>query len=259
MKIPYVIGAVAAAFWLSPVLVSHAQTGTPEFDPLGEFNDLPKQIRVQVEFIDVSHEQLTELMFGEKAPANDVELRKQVAQLVKDGKASILETLLCTARSGQKATTESIEEFIYPTEYEPASLPENVHVNKEGDAEAVKTVRRDLATGPTPTAFDTRNLGSTLEIEPTLSEDETIIDLRFVPEIVYHVGNEIWAEWKGEHGNSPVQMPTMYALRVNTSVTLANGKSMLVAALSPKDAQGHTDFKRKLMVFVKADVLTTGR
>lgn len=259
MKTPLFLGVLAASFWLSPVLISHAQTGTPEFDPLGEFDNLPKQIRVQVEFIEVSHEQLTELMFGEKPAANDVELRMQVVALVKHGKATILETMLCTARSGQKATSESIEEFIYPTEYEPATLPENVHVNKKEDAEAVKTVRRDLATGPTPTAFDTRNLGSTLEIEPTLSEDGNIIDLSFVPEIVYHVGNEIWAEWKGKHGNSPIQMPTFYALRINTAVTLADGTPMLVAALSPKDADGHPDFTRKLMVFVRADVLTVGR
>ncbi len=259
MKTPFFFGLLAASFWLSPALVSHAQTGTSEFDPLGEFNDLPKQIRVQVEFIEVSHEKLTELMFGETPAANDVELRKQVAALVQGGKASILETMLCTARSGQKATTESIEEFIYPTEYEPATLPENAQVNKKDDANAAKSVRRDPATGPTPTAFDTRNLGSTLEIEPTLNEDGSIIDLRFVPEIVYHVGNEIWAEWKGKHGNSPVQMPKFYVLRINTSVTLADGKPMLVAALSPKDGNGHPDFTRKLMVFVRADVLTVGR
>jgi hypothetical protein len=34
-------------------------------------------------------------------------------------------------------------------------------------AEKVKQNIRDLATGPMPTAFDTRNVGSTLEIEPT--------------------------------------------------------------------------------------------
>lgn len=259
MKKPLLLGIVAACCWLTLTITPQAQTGTPEYDPLGEYDELPKQIRVQVEFILVSHEQLTELMFGEKVAANDVELRKRAGQLVKEGKAAILETMLCTGRSGQKATSESIEEFIYPTEYEPATLPENVHLKKGDDAEVAKTVRRDLATGPTPTAFETRNLGSTLEIEPTLSVDGKIIDLRLVPEIVYHVGNRTWAEWKGKHGNSPVQMPTFYALRFNTAVTLADGQSVLVAALSPKNQDGFPDFTRKLMVFVKADVITIGR
>ena len=258
MKKTFPYGVLATCCWFALASVPHAQIGTPDYDPLGEFDHLPKQIRVQVEFIEVSHEQLAELLFAPKVPANGTELRKQLAQLVKDGKAAIVQTMLCIARSGQKATTESIEEYIYPTEYEPAELPAEPSKDKDKD-DNTKATRLDPAVGPTPTAFETRNLGSTLEIEPTLSENGRIIDLRFVPEIVYHVGNTVWAEWKGEHGNSPVQMPTFYTLRVNTSVTLADGQSMLVAALSPKNKDGVPDFTRKLMVFVKADVITTGR
>ena len=213
-----------------------------------------KQIRVQVEFIDVSHEQLTELMFGTKPASNDTELRQQVAQLVKDGKARIMETLLCTGPTGQKSTTESVEEFIYPTEYEPGNFARDHEVKEPSKTEPAATGKLE-AIGPTPMAFDTRNLGSTMEIEPTVSEDGRRIDLRFVPEIVCHVGNTTWADWKDEHGSSPVQMPTMYTLRMNTSVTLANGKPLLAGALTPKNEQGLPDFTRKLMVFVKADVL----
>ena len=259
MKKRWIVWLGVFGVWMGLAVLPHAQTGTPEYDPLGEFDDLPKQIRVQVEFVELSHEQLTEMMLGAENPADDVALRKQVAQLVKDGKATVLETMVCLARSGQKATTESIEEFIYPTEYEPAELPGEIVFKDKEDAEAQKKIRRDFATGPTPTAFETRNLGATLEIEPTLSSDGKIIDLRFVPEIVYHVGNKVWAEWKGEYGNAPVQMPTMYCLRLNTAVTLVDGRPMLVAALSPKGAGGFPDFTRKLMVFVRADVVSLGR
>jgi len=257
MKKSFPHGILATCFWLALATVAHAEEAPTGINPPDPAKDPARQIRVQVEFIDVSHEQLTELLFGPKVPANDGELRQQVAQLVKDGKASIVETMLCTARSGEKASTESIEEFIYPTEYEPAQMPEDVKVKEE--TEKAKVGPRDFATGPTPTAFETRNLGSTLEIEPTLSEDNKIIDLRFVPEIVYHVGNTIWAEWKDQYGSAPVQMPAMYTVRVKTRATLADGKTMLVAALSPKNKDGVPDFTRKLMVFVKADVITTGR
>lgn len=217
------------------------------------------QVRIQVEFIDVPHEQLTGLMFGEKPAANDGELRKQVELLVKDGKATIAETMICVTRSGQKAITESIEEFIYPTEYEPAEISIESSSKEKDAKEPAKEVVRDNATGPTPTAFETRNLGSTMEIEPTLSDDGKSVDLRIVPEMVHHVGNQIWAEWKGEHGNSPIQMPTFYTVRLNTAVTLATGQYMLLAALSPKNKDGFPDPTRKLMVFVKADVATPGR
>ena len=259
MKKPFLHGILVACFWLSLSSVPRAETGAPEFDPLGEFNDLPKQIRVQVEFIDVSHEQLTELMFGPKASANDNDLRKQVAQLVKDGHANLVETMLAIAKSGQKATTESIEELIYPTEYEPASMPDQVQFKTKEEADKAKVNPHDLAIGPCPSAWETRNVGSTLEIEPTMSDDLKTIELRFVPEIVYHVGNTVWAEWKDQYGNKPVQMPTFYTVRVNTSVVLDVGQYLMVAALSPKNKDGVTDFTRKLMIFVKADILTVGR
>lgn len=245
-SLSFVIGAFCFCL---PLSVAHAEEKKEApLDPTAA------QIRVQVEFIDLSHEQLTELMFGTKPAANDVELRKQLAQLVKDGKAKVMETLLCTGRSGQKSTSESIEEFIYPTEYEPASFADEGKKQEPGKTETADAGKRE-ALGPTPTAFETRNLGSTVEIEPTVSDDGKTIDLRLIPEIVYHVENEIWAEWKDEHGSAHVQMPVMYTLRLNTVVKLTNGKPLLVGALTPKNDKGAPDRDRKLMVFVKADVL----
>ncbi len=192
MKKPLLHKVAAAALFLGLVTAAQAQTGNPENDPFtpegqaktetdrvkmekdAQSRELT-QIRVQVEFIDVSHEQFTELMFGAKPPANDGELRQQVAQLIKDGKATITETLLSTSRSGQKATSESVEEFIYPTEYEPATLPDNNSTKSEDGTIKPQGSRPDFAVGPMPTAFSTRNLGSTLEIEPFLSENNKTI------------------------------------------------------------------------------------
>ncbi|MCX6873591.1 MAG: hypothetical protein NTW21_07260 [Verrucomicrobia bacterium] len=230
-----------------------AQESTPEFDPTGEHNDLPKLIRVQVEFIDVSHEQLTDLMFGEHPSANDGQLRKKVGELVAKGQASIIETMLSVGKSGMKATTASNEEFIYATEYEPPQLPGTFNGSE------ARTTPRDAATGPTPSAWETRNLGSTLEIEPALSDDQRIIDLRFVPELVYHVGDQVWAEWKDEHGRADIKMPLFYVIRLNTAITTVAGEYLLAAAVSPKDKDGFPDFSRKVMIFVKCDVLTVGR
>jgi hypothetical protein len=48
-------------------------------------------------------------------------------------------------------------------------------------------------------------------------------------------------------------------VRINTGVVLGVGQYLLVAAVSPKNKDGTTDFSRKLMIFVKADILTVGR
>lgn len=214
----------------------------------------PLLIRVQVEFIDLAHARLTELLFGERQSTDDTALRKQVGELIAKNEATIVETMLCVAKSGQKATTESIKEVIYATEYEPAHTSETVQVKGAGDKTVI--ANEALAAGPTPSAWDTRNTGSTLEVEPTIDADRKTVDLRLVPEIVYHLGEHTWTEWRNERGTADIKMPMFYTVRINAAVTTVAGQPLLVAALSPKGPDGRPDPARKLMVFVKCDVLT---
>ncbi|MEI6175817.1 MAG: hypothetical protein WCS43_02900 [Verrucomicrobiota bacterium] len=148
MKTPLLKGVLVVSALFALTTIPRAQQNTQEFDPLGENVGLPKLVRVQVEWIDVSHEQFTELMFGPHSSANDGELRKRIVQIVKDGKANIVETMLCTGRSGQKSTTESIEEFIYPTEYDPATMPEKVESKDKEETGKSKVNPRDYASAP---------------------------------------------------------------------------------------------------------------
>ena len=250
-----------------PILFATVWTATlsltaqePSFDPLGNEaeSNLPRQILTQVEFIEMSLEQMTSLLADPAATKTDTVLRSKVAELIKAEKAKIIETQMVIARSGEKATSESIREYIYPTEYEPSESPTTVKI-ENGSGPGPAHLKKDLATPPTPTAFETRNLGSMLEIEPTLGENNLYIDLRFSPEIVYHVKNNKWATWKDKHGEADIMMPTFYTLRVTTALTLANKKPALVAALSPKDDQGVTDFSRKILIFAKCCVIFVGR
>ena len=217
---------------------------------------LPKMIRVQVEFIEMDHETLTALM-ADEAIANDTQLRARLTELVKKKEATIMETQILQSPDGQKASSESIEEYIYPTEYEPAEIPNEINIEGEGGAQKVNT--REFATGPTPTAFETRNLGTTLEIEPNLEKDGRTVHLAFAPEIVHHVRNEVWSEWEGVHGRSDITMPVMFSVRVSTGVYVADGDYRLVAATSPKGQDGWPDFNRKVMLFVKCDVREAGK
>ena len=216
----------------------------------------PKMVRLQVEYIDLSHETLTTLMSDEKI-RNDNALRARLGELVKAKEAKIVETQILVAPDGQKATSESIEEYIYPTEYEPAELPSEITVSKDGKAETLSA--RDFAVGPTPTAFETRNLGATLEFEANIAADGRTIDLRFAPEIVQHVRNEVWSEWTGKHGKSDITMPVMYSIRTSTGVVVADGEYRMVSTVSPKGEDGYPDFDRKVMLFVKCDVIIPGR
>ncbi len=123
--------------------------------------DRPKQIRVSIQFIEVPHATLTEMLAGDEK--NGQVLHDKAIALSKDGQAKLMETCMVVCRSGQKATLESIREEIYPTEYQPPSLPGTF---------SSPPVQPNL--GPpmnplfrSPTAFDTRNTGVTLEVAAT--------------------------------------------------------------------------------------------
>ena len=204
-----------------------------------------------------------------------------------------------TAKSGQKATIEIIREFIYPTEYEPPELPTSTGGSIGGGL--IPGIGGGGGGGSfpvtpaTPTAFDTRNTGVTLEIEPTIGENDFVIDLRFVPEIVefdgfINYGSPIQAPSTDALGNpvvsiiteNRIEMPVFSARRVSTSLTIYDGYTVAVGGLIREDVQNVEDkvpilgdipiigrlfqskaenrIKSNLIVFVTAQIIdATGR
>ncbi len=167
--------------------------------------------------------------------------------LVEEDLAEVVETLLCTGRSNQVIQARTGLELVYPTEY--ARPGEPTSAADEESAEATRTGR------PHPMDFDMRELGSTMRLEPVVDPTGQVVDLRIECESVHHVKNETWAEWKDSLGDASVRMPALYSVNVETSVTLLAGKPLMIAAISPKAEDGQPDTNRKLMIFVRCDVL----
>lgn len=140
-------------------------------------------------------------------------------------------------RSGERARLYSGNEMMYPTEYEPPELPNNVGNRVGGSAFPV--------TPSTPTAFETRELGFVFEIEPTISEDRNYIELRLNPTYSQFDGfidygspiNSITTDpLTGFPITTPITrnsilQPVFSTIRLNTSVTLADGATMVVGGL----------------------------
>ncbi len=203
-----------------------------------------------------------------------------------------------TARSGQKATIEVIREFIYPTEYEPPQIPTTVGSSGGGFNGGGGTgggSGQAPVTPATPTAFQTRNTGVTLEIEPTIGDNDFMIDLRFIPEIVefegfVNYGSPIQAPSTDALGNpvvtvlteNRIEMPVFSTRRVNTQLTIYDGYTVAVGGLMREDVQNVEDkvpilgdipfvgrlfqtksenrIKSNLIVFVTAQIIdATGR
>ena len=210
-----------------------------------------KIIHIQVEYIELSQMDMTELTYGPKKSANDAGLRDKIQKMLDEGKASMLETQMIVSRSGEKVTSESVQEYIFATEYEPAEIT-NTSLKKE-EAEGPR------ALAPEPTAFETRNVGVTMELEPTLGEDGKTIDIRLAPEIVWHVENVNWTTWKDKNSDAGVKMPVFYSMRINTGITALDGLYHHACTMTPRDEKGNPDPSRKVMVMVKAEVHKAGR
>lgn len=240
MKLLNPVLSLSAIFLLAPPL--HSQEF---YDPAGDSvtSSSPRVIRIYVEYYQVTTLELAEIMTEAKTGSDDSKLRAELLAKAKEGKATLLESHTVVSRSGERATTESITEYIYPTEYE---------ISKPSD-DKQKQVQSAIVV---PTAFETRNLGATFEVEPILGEDGKNIDITFKPEVVYHVGESLWGQ--GPNSDVPFKMPTFYTLRVNTSVSISAGRFHFVSAHTPKDDKGVSDTTKKVIVLIKADVLEAG-
>lgn len=199
------------------------------------------------------------------------------------------------AKSSQKATIEIIREFIYATEYEPPELPNSVGQTNGGGGLTGGGGGSFPVTPATPSAWDTRNCGVTLEIEPNITENNYVIDLRFVPEIVefegfINYGSPIQSPSTDIFGNpvtvviteNRIEMPVFSTRRVNSSLSIYDGYTVAVGGLIREDVQNVEDsvpifgdipligrlfqskaenhIKSNLIVFVTAQIIdATGR
>ena len=142
-----------------------------------------------------------------------------------------------TTKSGRKAIVRVAREFPYPTEFSPPEPPPPTSsTSGTSVAPPVGTfVSQGVVTPSTPTAFETRNLGVTLEVEPIIGPDGYTIDLNLSPEVV---------EFDGfiNYG-SPIIGPILQPAAGSWSYRLNGPYSKRNQSAHFFDAQGHHERK----------------
>lgn len=168
------------------------------------------------------------------------------------------------ARSGQTSKIEVIQELIYPTEYEPPELPNTVGGDQFVDATG-QVVGQDTPLTPItpamPTAFEPRNVGTTLEVNPVVSADRRFIELAIKPEIVtfdgfvnygtpINSGSSSSFDFGGISSSSSsfgqvtenrILQPIFSVIRTDTSVTIADGATMVIGGMVEEKVQDVED------------------
>lgn len=197
-----------------------------------------------------------------------------------------------TTRSGQRAKVEVIREFIYPTEFEPPEIPQDFGGNNGGFSlfGGGAPTNTFPVTPTTPTTFETKNTGVTLEVEPVVGPDGQTVDLSLSPEVVefegfVNYGSPIQTTSADALGNpvtlvlteNRIEQPVFSSRKLSTNVTIYDGMTIGVGGLIREDVQTVEDkvpifgdlpylgrlfrtkadqfFKKNLMMFVTVNLI----
>lgn len=228
-------------------------------------------------------------VFGIAGVFTDPQFQVMIRALSQKKGVDLLSAPSVMARSGQRAKIEVIREFIYPTEYDPPEIPNqfgSIGTTAPGGASSGAFP----VTPATPTAFETRNTGVTLEVDPVLGADEFTIDLNLAPEVVefdgfINYGSPIQTTSVNALGlavpvvvtENRIEMPIFNTRKVTTQVTIWDGQTVALGGLIREDIQDIEDkipflgdlpaigrlfrssvelhLKRNLTIFVKAQLM----
>lgn len=207
-----------------------------------------QQARVSVQYIELPHSELTQLLA--ESTANGL-LHSKAMELVRASKARIVETNIVVCRSGEKAAAESIREEIFPTETEPPALPGSIGLSipSYSFVEIITPQQRAF------TAFETRNTGVTLEVAADVLDNGSSVQLRLTPEMVSRDRLATMTNYRDKRGDASLRMPVYETWRSKTSLNVRAGTFTLAAVFHPKPQPSAPFADSRILLFVRADVL----
>jgi general secretion pathway protein D len=244
-------------------------------------------------------------IFGLAGVFTDPQFQVVVRALNQKKGVDLLSAPRVTTKSGQRAVIEIVREFRYPTQFQPPQIPQSVGSNFGNGGNTIINPLTGLisssggssgafpVTPTTPTAFETRNTGVTLEVEPVVGPDGVTIDLNLVPQVVefegfINYGSPIQTTSTNLLGQPVVNIltpnvinqPIFSARKVTTSVSVWDGQTVVLGGLMREDVQKVEDrtpivgdipllgrlfrtnvdqhIKRNLVIFVTARLVTPG-
>jgi general secretion pathway protein D len=173
-----------------------------------------------------------------------------------------------TTKSGQKATIEIIREFLYPTQFQPPQIPQSIGSTSGGILGTGGGSAPSFPVTPTtPTNFEKRNTGVSLEVEPVIGPDNFTIDLNLEPQVVefdgfINYGSPIQTTTTNALGIAQtnvltanvINQPIFDVRKVSTSVSVYDGSTVVLGGLVREDIQKVND-----KVPVLGDVPLIGR
>jgi len=237
-------------------------------------------------------------IFGLSGIFTDPQFQVVIRALNQKKGIDLLSAPRVTTKSGQRAVIEIVREFRYPTQFQPPQIPQNfrgdtISGGLDLGTSGGRTSGAFPVTPTTPTSFETRNTGVTLEVEPVVGPDGITIDLNLVPQVVefegfINYGSPIQTTSTNFLGQSStviltpnvINQPIFSTRKVTTSVSVWDGQTVVLGGLMREDVQKTEDrtpilgdipvfgrlfrtnaeqhIKRNLVIFVTARLVNPG-
>ncbi len=138
-----------------------------------------------------------------------------------------------TSLNNQTATIEIVNEFVYPTRYEPTLIKNDLN----GDGDFLDTVDgvKETRFVNVPQGFETRDIGILLQVTPNVGTDKETITLTLRPEVSEATANAF--EYSGE-----VKLPKFTTRNLTTNIVVKNGETIVLGGLI-KETRINTETK----------------
>ena len=144
------------------------------------------------------------------------EKEKLLALVEENESASVIASLVIVTTSGQEAHSEDVEQVIFPTEFDTETI-------QIGGSEGTTNLIPGEVFMVTPGNWEVRDVGTILNVTPTVSDDGKTITLALAPEMTQLVdwinyGNDVY----------PIFQPIFRSWSKTTTITIPDGASFVL-------------------------------
>lgn len=189
----------------------------------GEWN-----VWVEVLMVAMPQEKAIALLPDLRSPDKVDSAVMQIFSAIERKEATITGWPAAFTLDGVRCVAEAIFEKRYPTEFSvPTDSKEKPDPKPDGD-------KMNINDSPPPTAFETRNTGATLEVQPSVLPGGEWIKLEMVPQRVAFAGFEPFHAGTNAGGQAiTIDQPEFHTFKTSSSFVVRNNQWNLIAIHKP--------------------------
>ncbi len=220
---------------------------------LDEFVLKPFNVEIDTRFVEAGRAALEAVGYFD---TNRVDAAVLQERLMARQDAKLLESVRVVTRSGEEVVSKHVVEYIYPTDYDVqlSRLPAGCVTLPCNDAVSGTNSCHCVLGTVEPQSFTMREVGSIVQVTPTLAYGADLIDLEFGADLV---GEPEWkdygakAKWEGAATYDLAMDQPFFPVRahVDTKVSVRSGRTLVFGGVTDSRRANEDKF---VLVFITA-------